>query len=853
MAERQKASGAQNRKRKAEEEKSLSKLKGSFLKYLHHPDQDKRPEEFKTGDETVNLEESSKIQNVTVVPETVQTRPPSASTSHEVIDVDLNREEEVLESFTGNLPNHDVNYGDPATWNIRDDKLRQLLVEHGPNQVTDFNFPLDHNKRKFSKVYYHRCLVNGEYLHRLWLLYSPSKNAVFCFCCMLFSKAIGRSALCSTGVNDWKNISAILASHEKNSAHVTCFQEWKELEVRLKKNKTIDEEHSRVTREEEKFWHQVLERLIALVRVLGAQNLAFRGREQKLFTSGNGNFLKFVEYLALFDPVMHEHLRKVHDKKTHIHYLGIDIQNELIKLLSDAVQNKILFAVHNAKYYAIVLDCTPDVSHAEQMTIIVRFVATENEKECEIKEHFLGFVPVSDTTGAGLTSAVLEKFEEMSLPLANLRGQGYDNGSNMKGKNVGLQRRILDVNPRAFFVPCSSHSLNLIVNDAAKCCLTATSFFCVVQNLYVFFTGSTQRWKVLMRHLPALTLKPLSDTRWESRIDALLPLRYQLSEVHDALMDIVEDTNLKGSSANISKVEAQTIAKNIGNFRFVVSLVVWHNILFEINLTSKLLQSKEFDLAVARKQICATKQFLENCRSDKGFEKMLVDAREIAEELGIPAEFESESVLKRLKNKKRQFLYEAEDEPIQDAKKQFKVNFYFAILDTTITSIDERFTQMKQITSVFGFLYHINTLDKKPTKYVLDECIKLEKALTHNESRDIDASELCSELQAISWRVPKKSTPKEVLDFICKSNLQESVPNLCIALRILLTLPVSVATGERSFSKLKLIKTYLRSSMTQERLVGLATLSIEQELAQKIDLDELVSTFSKLKTRKKKM
>lgn len=136
------------------------------------------------------------------------------------------------------------------------------------------------------------------------------------------------------------------------------------------------------------------------------------------------------------------------------------------------------------------------------------------------------------------------------------------------------------MNPRAFFVPCSSHSLNLVINDAAKCCLAATSFFCVVQNLYVFFAGSTQRWKVLMRHLPTLTLKPLSDTRWESRIDALLPLRYQLSEVHNALMDIVEDTNLKGSSANISKVEAQAIAKNIGNFRFVVSLVVWHNILF---------------------------------------------------------------------------------------------------------------------------------------------------------------------------------------------------------------------------------------------------------------------------------
>lgn len=105
----------QNHERKAEEEKSLSNLKGSFLKYLYHCDNDKCPEEFKTEDETVNIEESSKIQNVAVVPETVWTRLASASVSHEVIDVELNRKEEMLETFTVNLPKHDINYGDPAT------------------------------------------------------------------------------------------------------------------------------------------------------------------------------------------------------------------------------------------------------------------------------------------------------------------------------------------------------------------------------------------------------------------------------------------------------------------------------------------------------------------------------------------------------------------------------------------------------------------------------------------------------------------------------------------------------------------------------------------------------------------
>jgi len=51
-------------------------------------------------------------------------------------------------------------------------------------------------------------------------------------------------------------------------------------------------------------------------------------------------------------------------------------------------------------------------------------------------------------------------------------------------------------------------------------------------------------------------------------------------------------------------------------------------------------------------------------------------------------------------------------------------------------------------------------------------------------------------------------------------------PNVSIALRILLNLPVTVASEERSFSKLKLIKTYLRSTMANDRLSGLAIIAI---------------------------
>ena len=83
-----------------------------------------------------------------------------------------------------------------------------------------------------------------------------------------------------------------------------------------------------------------------------------------------------------------------------------------------------------------------------------------------------------------------------------------------------------------------------------------------------------------------------------------------------------------------------------------------------------------------------------------------------------------------------------------------------------------------------------------------------------------------------------------------QQKLLDSVPNVSVALRILFTLPVSMASAECSFSKLKLIKTYLRSTMLQSRLVGLATISIEHAEASAIDLKKSVTKFAKEKAGK---
>ena len=66
----------------------------------------------------------------------------------------------------------------------------------------------------------------------------------------------------------------------------------------------------------------------------------------------------------------------------------------------------------------------------------------------------------------------------------------------------------------------------------------------------------------------------------------------------------------------------------------------------------------------------------------------------------------------------------------------------------------------------------------------------------------------------------------------------------------MLTIPVSTASAERSFSKLKLIKTYLNSTMSQERLSALSVLSIEAEIASGVSYDTILKRFREAKAEK---
>ena len=134
---------------------------------------------------------------------------------------------------------------------------------------------------------------------------------------------------------------------------------------------------------------------------------------------------------------------------------------------------------------------------------------------------------MSDATGVGLSTSIQNFAASKVLPFKNCRGQGYDGAGAMKGKFNGVQAVIRRTYPKAIYTHCSSHCLNLSLNDAATLCEIQQAIG-VVKETCTFFRRSTVRSAALRQAfaddptLPALELVSVCETRWVERHRAVM-------------------------------------------------------------------------------------------------------------------------------------------------------------------------------------------------------------------------------------------------------------------------------------------------------------------------------------------
>ena len=417
----------------------------------------------------------------------------------------------------------------------------------------------------------------------------------------------------------------------------------------------------------------------------------------------------------------------------------------------------------------------------------------------------------------------------------------------MSGKYNGAQAIIKEQYPSAIFSPCGCHTLNLCGNDAAECIPEAITYFGTIQTICNLFSSSPKRWEILAQRI-GCSLHGISGTRWSDRVESVKPFVAHLPGVKLALEDLLE-LNITPKTRN----EIHGAISYVSSFTCIIMSVVWHKILVPIDFCNKVIQASDATLDIEVANIESLIAQLVALRDN--WKAMWNEAKIVASSLQIEVtSFRHHSTTAR---KRTRFHDEdAPDENINEMNEadessdeaRFRKHIFYVVLDNVIGGLTVRFSAAKQISDTFSFLWNYQKMSQEELK---------SKAVTlaGMYSEDVSSDDLVLEMNHILM-VHKANFGVKGLDALGLLNalaeykLERIFPNLSVSLRMFLTAPATVASAERSFSKLKLIKNYLRSTMGQDRLNSLARLSIESNIAKQIDFDNVIRNFAKKKARK---
>ena len=324
------------------------------------------------------------------------------------------------------------------------------------------------------------------------------------------------------------------------------------------------------------------------------------------------------------DKVLEEHFKTAPKTAT---YRSKTIQNQLISCCGDHIRNVIIKELREAKYFSILADEAVDRSNKEQMSLVLRYV----DKIGQIKEEFVKFIECDDgISGEAMARKVATNIAELKLEMSDCRGQGYDGAGNMAGKYRGTAARIQRDHPKAVYVHCASHRLNLDVCNSCDLPLVR-DMMGTVKRVSDYFNNSPKRQSCLETQikqvLPNSEHKKLIDvcrTRWIERIDGLDRMQQLYEPVMLALEEIKDNEDKTWNSDSSS--EASTLFDACSHFKYLMALVVCRNVVgYTAHLTKKL-QYMSSDVLKAYNMLEVLKSTLAGVREDiDNYNKTLFD------------------------------------------------------------------------------------------------------------------------------------------------------------------------------------------------------------------------------------
>ncbi|KAK4573404.1 hypothetical protein RGQ29_031388 [Quercus rubra] len=670
------------------------------------------------------------------------------------------------------------------------DEIRRHYLTKGPCQPILDVFPVSY----FSKK--PRRFRSDWYRGRKWLEYSIEKDAAFCFYCYLFGqqdigKQGGGETFVTKGFKLWNQV-AKLDSHVGgvNSTHSQ-----QHIQSVLVKQSNKDKQDYRVQ----------LNAIVDCIRFLLCRGLAFRGHDESQGSSDKGNFLELVQFLGDHNESINEVLQIApkNCKLTHP-----EIQKDIVNAIASETSKVIIKDLDNG-FFSILVDESRDISVKEQMSLVLRYV----NKKGTIIEQFLGIIHVASTTALSLKCAIECLLCEHNLSLSNLRGQGYDEASNMQGDINGLKTLILKENKSAFYIHYFAHQLQLTLVAVAKNHINITEFFYVVSNLVTVVGGSCKRRDALRdvqfvkikedlengvrrsgQDLNQETnLKRPGDTHWGSYYGIILNLILMFSAVVDVL-EIIEEDIIEEDVLSDQKVEARSIIRSILSFEFVFALHLMKNILGITNELSIALQKKNQDI---------------------------VNAMDLV---------------------KTNLHY-------------YRVELFYTVIDMQFQELNNRFSEANtDLLLCMACLNPSNSFvafDKEklirlakfyPSDFLGTYILALDSQL-QNYIFDMRSNDFFLELQGVS----------ELAEKLVSTRKRKTYPLVYLLVKLALTIPIATATVERNFSVMKYIKNELRNRMGDRWMNDCLMVYIEKDVTCSIDNETIMQRFQNMKTRRRQL
>ncbi|XP_035842123.1 zinc finger MYM-type protein 1-like [Helianthus annuus] len=409
-----------------------------------------------------------------------------------------------------------------------------------------------------------------EVKNSCWLEYSIKADKVYCLYCYLFKEDVGNQggrdtwSYSSKGFSDWSKKGS-LKEHVGNvdSHHSKAAQKCHNL---MNQKKHMDENMKKLTKEEMIANYYRLLGSVMSGRFCLENSLPFRGHDESEESNSQGMFLSVLNLISTNHPEIGKYT--LGNAKKNNKLTSPKIQKEIIECFSKEVTKSICAQIKD-DVFGLLVDESSDVSLKEQMAVVVRYV----DKLGVVRESFIGIVHVKDTASTTLKQAIDDLLVSNQLSIKQVRGQGYDGASNMRGEFNGLKALILKDNPSAHYIHCFAHQLQLVIVAVAKKHAGVKTFYEFLSMVVTTVSASCKRKDMLREEKKArvekeilegeiktgkglnqeVSLARAGDTRWGSHHRTIISLLRLFPEVVTVLQYVKEDgdcsqqrTNAKG-------------------------------------------------------------------------------------------------------------------------------------------------------------------------------------------------------------------------------------------------------------------------------------------------------------------